>query len=257
MKAEKIPRLESDFDITGIDNQGKKHLLTAESIAFNNGTEKMDYTRLKPASGDTSFYYEDKYLKDQIVIHYTIGYLPGDVGTLTTHDDHVSVAFLIGRNGKIYNLFPSVAWSYHLGKNAVGGNEVNSKRSIGIELSNIGPLVLRNNDLMTSYKDKNGNYSDVYCSLNDTALYVKQTYRDFDYYATFTPLQYKSLVTLLRYLTDRYKIPREFIAVPQRYETLQTVPAFKGIVTHVNYRLDKKDIGPTFDWDTVINGVKA
>jgi len=257
MKAEKIPKLESDFEVTGIDNQGKKHVLTAESIAFNNGAEKMDYTRVKPASGDKSFYYEDKFTKEQIIIHYTIGYLPGDVGTLTTKDNHVSVAFLIGRNGKIYNLFSSAAWSYHLGKSAVGGNEMNSKKSVGIELSNIGPLVLRNNDLMTCYKDKNGNYSDVYCSLNEKTLYVKQTYRNFEYYATYTPEQYKSLVILLRYLTNRYNIPREFISLPERFDTIQTVPGFKGIVTHVNYRTDKVDIGPAFDWDGVINGVKA
>ena len=257
MKAEKIPQLESSFDLKGIDNQGKKHILTSESIPFNNGTEKMEYVRVKSSTDDKSFYYEDKFPKDQIVIHYTIGYLPGDIGTLTTRDNHVSVPFLIGRNGTIYNLFPSAAWSYHLGKNAVGGNEVNSKRSIGIELSNIGPLVLKNNDLMSSYKDKDGNYSDVYCSLNEKFLYVKQTYRNFDYYATFTPEQYSSLIVLLRYLTDRYGIPREFVPIPERFDTIQAVTGFKGIVTHVNYRLDKGDIGPAFDWDQLISGVKA
>lgn len=257
MKAEKIPALEANFDKTGTDNQGKKHLITKESIPFANNTEKLDYTRLKLADGDKSFYFEEKYPKDQIVIHYTVGYLPGDVGTLTTKDDHVSVPFLIGRNGNIYNIFPSTCWSYHLGKNALGGNEARSKRSVGIELSNIGPLILKNNELYTSYKDKTGQYFDVYCSVNDKELYTKQLYRNFEYYATFTREQYDALVILLRFLTAKYNIPREFMSLPSRFETTQMAVSFKGIVTHVNYRTDKYDIGPAFDWDYVIQKVKA
>jgi hypothetical protein len=46
---------------------------------------------------------------------------------------------------------------------------------------------------------------------------------------------------------------------PERYEimTEQGFIGFTGIVTHVNCRKDKVDIGPAFDWNKVIQAVNA
>ena len=129
MRVEKISDHEKDFDQNGIDGDGKAFRLTPSSIAIPNENSNMDYVLAKPKNGDESYYYADAQEKDQIVLHYTMGYLKGDFAQLTRSDNHVSVAFVIGRNGTIYNLFASRFWSYHLGRGAVGGNATRSKKT--------------------------------------------------------------------------------------------------------------------------------
>jgi N-acetyl-anhydromuramyl-L-alanine amidase AmpD len=253
MRVEKIEGHEKSFDASGVDNSGKKHNLIKKTIEIFGEDSFMNYVEVRPSSGDESYFFKTKPDKDQIVLHFTMGYLKGDIETLTQKDYHVSVPFVIGRNGTIYNLFPSYFWSYHLGKAAVGGNRPRSRASIGIEISNIGPLKKNGDNLVTAHKD-NG----IYCSLAQTGFYEEKSFRNFDYYATFTDKQYDSLIVLLRYLTARYEIPRNFHGEDTRYVTSKASALLKGIVSHVNYRPTRKtDIGPAFDWDRVINGVKS
>jgi len=252
MRVEKIEEHEERFDASGTDSSGKEHTLIKKSIEIFGEDSFMNYVEVRPSSGDESYFYNVKADKDQIVLHYTMGYLKGDIAALSKKDYHVSVPFVIGRNGTIYNLYPSAYWSYHLGKGAVGGNQTRSRASIGIEISNIGPLNKNGDNLVTTYSD-----DDIYCGLDQKDFYEEKSFRNFDYYATFTDKQYDSLIVLLRYLTARYKIPRDFPGEDTRYVTSEASALFKGIVTHVNYRATgKTDIGPAFDWDRVIKGVK-
>jgi len=134
--------------------------------------------------------------------------LKGDLATLCKNDEHMSVAYVVARNGAVYELFNPKYWSYHLGKGSVGGNEVCSKRSIGIELSNIGPLSKSGDDFITAYGDK-------YCGVADTTSYTKLAtpYRGNEYFATFTDKQYESLNLLLEYLCTEFSIPKTLLPV--------------------------------------------
>ena len=85
--------------------------------------------------GQATYYYPEKTPKERIVLHFTAGNLRGDLITLTG-DQHVSVPYVIARNGTIFQLFNPEHWSYHLGRGSVGGNTAQSKVTIGIELSN-------------------------------------------------------------------------------------------------------------------------
>ena len=249
MRVDNIHNHEADFDATGIDSSGKKHILSNKSVYITGEQNRMNYVRVKPASKDESYFYKSKVDKDQIVLHYTLGYLKGDIATLTQHDYHVSVPFIIGRNGKIYNLFFSGYWAYHLGPGAVGGNKTRSQKTIGIELSNIGGLKKTDKGMATYY-------TDIYCNNDQTDYFKDQKFRRFDYFATYTDAQYKSLIILLRYLTTRYNIERKFLPEEDRYKTDRSVIDFGGIVSHVNYRHSgKEDIGPAFDWNRIIQGV--
>lgn len=252
MRPDKIETHEADFDERGTDSHGKRFRMTRHSIDIPGESASMPYVKLDPESGDKSFYYEERAPKDQIVLHYTLGYLKGDIATLTTPDNHVSVPFVIGRNGTIYNLFPSAYWSYHLGKGAVGGNTIRSKATVGIEISNIGGLKRVGNQMHTYYAN------DVYCNPDENSHFISSPYRRFEYYATYTDAQYRSLIVLLRYLTARYNIQRKFMDEAVRFEAHERVVNFGGIVSHVNYRNEgKEDIGPAFDWQRVIAGVQA
>lgn len=220
--------------------------LTGESLTFT-------LHEYEPA-GTSGYYYEEKFAKKRIVLHFTAGYLGGDLTTLTKKDYHVSTPFVIGRNGAVVRLFSSALWSYHLGikGTAYGPSGLEDKSSIGIEISNIGPLQESGGKLLTIYKD-------AYCSLADHEAYIKldQPYRGYSYFASYTDAQYDSIIILLRYLTTQYQIPRAFLPEEKRYLPSTDVVNFPGIVSHVNYReTGKWDIGPAFDWARVIDGVQ-
>ena len=262
MKHTSIQALEETIFSTG--NNGE-YDLTNISVPFENNKLTMRGVFAKPKNR-SKYFHDVVHKKERIVLHFTAGQLRSDLQALTQHDFHVSVAFVIARSGTIYQLFPSKFWSGHIGKgigNIQTGN-AEDKKTIGIELSNYGFLAEHDQNLETIYsrkKDKNGNpVLDVYCTKADKHAYTKidKPFRNQSFYATHTSEQYDSLVVLLRYLTEKFNIPREFLPEPERYEATQSVLTFKGIVSHINYREDGKwDIGQAFDWNTVISGVRA
>jgi N-acetylmuramoyl-L-alanine amidase len=247
MKATSIPGHEQSFVTTGIDSQGKKFKLKPVTLTVAGKPETIKVIDCIRDNNDTSFYYKEVAPKERIVLHYTAGYVKGDIGRLTTQGDRVSVPYVIARSGDIYRLWDDSNWAYHLGSGVPGGNTEMSKRSIAIEISNIGHLIKSGQNLVTSYSQ-----TDVYCALTDTAFYTKVStpYRGQTYFAAFTEAQYASVSKLLKYLLAKYpSIGRTLVNLPQRYEVMPSAPSFKGIMSHVNFRADKLDIGPAFGWE--------
>jgi N-acetyl-anhydromuramyl-L-alanine amidase AmpD len=255
MHARDLPAFEAGFRGDGLDSSGRRHTLRPLSVPIPGENRNLEVVRLKPADGIETYYTAEAAPKERVALHFTTGYIRGDVRVLTVPKSEparrVSVPFIIARDGNIYNLFDSRYWAYHLGPTAVGGNTAMSRSSVGVEISNIGPLLQQGQSLITTTS------KEVYCHLNESTYFRKASYRGFSYYASFTDAQYASLITLLRYLTSRFNIPRRFLPLASRYETRNDIPTFRGIVSHVNFRNDKFDIGPAFDWDRVIRGVTA
>ncbi|MEJ7766629.1 MAG: N-acetylmuramoyl-L-alanine amidase [Chitinophagaceae bacterium] len=213
------------------------------------------------------YYYAVEHPKERILLHFTAGHIRSDLSTLTTNKRHVSVPFVIGRDGTIYQLFSSKFFSGNIGKgigNIDTGN-AQDKATISIEISNYGYLAERDGNLETFYSRLTDDFGgkapvDIYCSLSEKEAYIKQEapFRGQTYFASYTEAQYNSTIILLRYLTAQYKIPRQFLPEPERYTASENVLLFKGIVSHVNYRAGGKwDIGPAFDWKKLIDGVQA
>jgi N-acetyl-anhydromuramyl-L-alanine amidase AmpD len=244
MLASKIDAYELNFNTNKIDAQGDHYDFTIDN------SRGFPLAYLTPKSGISGYFYPETTQKDSIVLHFSCGFLAGDIATLVEQDSRMSVHYVLGRNGVAYQLFNTAYWSYHLGKGCVGGNTLNSKRSVAIEISNIGPLVERGSFLVDIY-------GGIYCDLSDQQYYVKlpNPYRGYQYYATFTEKQYVSLKTLITYLCGKWNIPRKFLPELDRYNIFKdnaSACAFKGIVSHVNYRADGKvDIGPAFDWSKI------
>ena len=253
MRVNRIPIWEDRVKTTG--NNGL-YQVKQFSVPILGDCRNLDGYLISPSSGYQGYFYAEKIKKEKIVLHFTAGYLTGDLSVLMNKQrGHVSVPFVLARDGSIYRPFSSSYWSYHLGRGSMGGNAAESKKSIGIELSNIGYLTLDpvNNTLNTIY-------GRAYCSVNDTHLYTKldTPFRGQHYYATFTDEQYDSVISLLRYLTAQYDIPRQFLSEDVRYKYTDKVLGFKGILSHVNYRSSGKwDFGPAFDWERVMSGVMA
>jgi len=249
MKATSIPNHENSFQTSGVDSAEKKFILKEGTFTIKGTADTVKIMDCARDNGDKSFFYQEETAKKKIVLHFTMGYLKGDIATLTKQ--HVSVPFVVGRNGVIYNLFASKYWSYHLGPGAKGGNTAMSKECIGIEISNIGPLKLIGNNLVTTYSN-----TDVYCSLAETQYYTKLNtkYRGYEYFATFTAAQYGAIRKLLMFLCAKYNLPKTFVNEPVRYDVMTDAgfAGYTGIVSHVNCRTDKVDVGSAFDWNKIM-----
>jgi N-acetylmuramoyl-L-alanine amidase len=250
MKARNIPTHEATFLNTGVDSLGKKFKLKKMKVDVPGETAKLTIIDCKRDNGDNSYFYKEVTPKDKIVLHFTAGYLKGDIATLTTPGNHVSVSYVIGRRGDIFRLFDDKYWSYHLGPGATGGNTQMSKSSIGIEISNIGYLKKIGNNLVSAYSN-----TDVYCTLADTTYYqtLNTPFRNEKYFASYTNEQYASLVKLLKHLTHKHPtVNRTLLDINKRYQYLTDPSQLKGIVSHINFRQSGKwDIGPGFDWSRV------
>src|SRR5262245_53443198 len=120
MKATSISGHEASFQENGTDALGKKFILTPGEFKIKGTNESVSIIDCVRSNNDKSYYYQEQTTKRKIIIHYTMGYLKGDIATLTK--GHVSVPFVVGRNGNIYNLFASKLWSYHLGSVDVSVN---------------------------------------------------------------------------------------------------------------------------------------
>jgi N-acetyl-anhydromuramyl-L-alanine amidase AmpD len=88
--------------------------------------------------------------------------------------------------------------------------------------------------------------------LDEEEKYQKVNYRGIDYFATFSRAQFSAVAKLVQNLCDRFSIPR---IVPGKDKRPDFDPPFyssyKGIATHANFRGDKWDIGPSYDWESL------
>jgi N-acetyl-anhydromuramyl-L-alanine amidase AmpD len=187
--------------------------------------------------------------KDLIVLHFTAGLSARSaVDTWRSKPEHVATAYVVDGDGTIYEVFDPSFWAYHLG---IKGTSVHDKRSVGIEIANVGPL-----------KQSPGNqralnwwpaeFRRQYCLLDEEEKYRKVNYRGIDYFATFSAAQYSAVAKLVQHLCDRLSIPRIVPGKDKRPDfDLPFYSSYKGIATHANFRRDKWDIGPCYDWESL------
>jgi len=254
MNYQRIQKIEATYKA----QKASSFILKPFAFALSNGA-RLKGLACRPAKKYSSYYYGKVVKKEKIVLHFTAGHLQGDLNQLTQKNYHVSVAFVIARDGTIYQLHHSKHWAYHLGKHAKGGNETQSQKAIGIEISNYGPLIPKEGKMETihSRPKEKPTIIDVYCQETDADKFVQlpDAYRQRNYFATYTDQQYEQLIVLIKYLSTQHDIPINFLPESQRFLTTDAVIDFKGITSHVNYRKDKVDIGPAFNWAQLITGL--
>ena len=230
MTPETISERESKFALKLIDSTAKQ-FTAGNKIDLGNG---FFITPLSTVF--KSYFYQTRTEKKQICLHFTVGVLPGDIATLTKENNHMSVQYVVDRLGFVYRLFPDDFWSYHLGSTAIGGNSVMSKQSIGIEISNYGPLRLKDD----KYVDAYGN---TYTT--DDSLVDAVSYRGYDFYAKMSDRQKEAVARLMVYLSERHNIPLTFKdCIGDVFETAEEAVSFRGIFCHSNVRKDKYDLPP-------------
>jgi N-acetyl-anhydromuramyl-L-alanine amidase AmpD len=230
--------------------------LTTDSMDGDSPVDTGDNEPTTPSAlpiDQTSFvlprkeFYPEATKKDLIVLHFTAGGTArGAFYTWLNNPEHVGTAYIVDTDGVIYELFDPSYWAYHLG---IKGMSIHDRRSIGIEIVNVGPL-------KPSPLDSNvlnwwpNNWGTRWCVKEQMDRYVESSFRGVGCFAAFPEPQMKSVGALVKHLCDRFNIKKCIPPRAQRSEyDLSYFRSYLGIAAHQNYRADKWDVGPAFNWD--------
>src|SRR5882724_6857752 len=155
--------------------------------------------RLPPDS-----YFPEKPTKDLVILHHTVG---GSAESTfeywRTDEQHIGTAYIVDRDGTVYEVFPPECWAYHLGLKTT--REVD-KRSIGIEIASEGALLERDGNFYAFGRLTEGTrYSGPVFDIADSAtspsgiqaVTTPMLWRDYRYFAQYTPAALASVFALV------------------------------------------------------------
>lgn len=204
----------------------------------------IDTTKFKLPEGQ---YVKEETKKDLLVLHFTAGGSAASAFNTWKNDkDRVATAFILDVDGTIYQTFDPKYYAFHLG---FKGSWKNDQRSIAIEIANFGPLK-KDGEKLYSWPN---NYKNFYCNASEAYKYTNRSFRGFDYFAAFTESQIKKIGGLVEHITTTYNIPKVLPPVEYREKYDPTYFSnWTGIASHQNYRPDKLDIGPAFNFDWIV-----
>ena len=186
--------------------------------------------------------------KDLIVLHFTAGQSAKSAFiTWAQNPIRVATSYLVDPDGSIYELFDPAQWAFHLGIKGTNGRH--DKRSIGVEIANVGPLKPAPNNANQLNWWPN-DWGTRWCRRDEVSKYTEASYRGIDFFATFPNDQIDATGALVRHLCERFNIPKKIPGGLRRTAfELPHFSKFKGVASHQNFRKDKWDVGPAFDWD--------
>ena len=210
-------------------------------------------------------YYKEAFTKHLIVIHHTVG--SSAKSTLEfwkNTPERVGTAYIIERNGVIYEVFNPIYWCHHLGLKSAVNTQLN-RASIGIELASEGALRSGeelNKKLGVDRFDPMYLYAfdiDVSPFARAKKLYHKETdvekyddvgeyWRGYRYFDVYDPPQLDSLFGLVNHLCQTFNIPKRLLMGDRSRFDLSTVVGFEGVIGHCNVRNDKSDPSKSFSW---------
>lgn len=179
-------------------------------------------------------FYPEAVLKRQIVFHHTAG--GGGKSSIdgwAKDKMRVGTPFVIERDGKILQAFPSIYWAFALGLNTPNFRSIEAA-AVQIELASYGYL-----------KEVNKVYINAYGGLvdNKNVYTLPKIWRGFQHFEKYTDAQIESLYMLTIYLSEKFTILPKFVG--DVFNINQSAIAGRdGIYTHACFRSDKTDIYP-------------
>lgn len=198
-------------------------------------------------------YHAAQFKKDLIMLHFTASSTASSVchawrGKVGGQIQRVATAYVVDTDGTIYEFFPPECWAWHLGMTEMNPGSINDKRSIGIEIVNPGPLRPdKTNPAQLNWWPSN--FGVKYCTTAEKEKYVEAPFRGEKRFAAFPQVQSLAVQALVKKIASDFSIPTTLPPVDKRtvYDP-RYFSQFRGIASHQNFRADKVDIGPAFDW---------
>lgn len=184
--------------------------------------------------------YLESWPKRQVYIHHTVG---GSAESSFKHwlqqPEKIGTAYIIDRDGTIYEVFPPQFWCHHLGLKHKRNNELN-QRSIGIEIASEGALKMVDG-ILRAFDGK--------AIFRDAAVDHGEEWRGYRYFDVYEPAQEKSLYKLVKHLCEQYSVPKKCIDQKESTTFSEKFFDFNGILGHCQVRQDKTDPHPRFRFD--------
>lgn len=175
--------------------------------------------------------------KSGIALHHTVGGSAASTLRWWLQDRQmVGTAFMIGRDGTVYEVFDPEGWAWQFGLPWSTAKRIHfERRFIGIEICSEGGLL-----------DSDGR---LYCfdrvssrteKLRDEAFDFGADYRGYRWFSRYLPAQVDSLCALVDSLCTRFDIPRR-APTPFFDHHGEALTDFEGIIGHAMVRPDKSD----------------
>jgi hypothetical protein len=193
-----------------------------------------------------SEYFAEPQAKSGIALHHTvcadavtaIDWWRTDK-TLEGNRRRVATAYVIDRDGTVFELFDPEHWAFHLGVPWAQRKRVAfEQRFIGIEIASEGGLREYDGRLY-AYNEIAGAFEKP----REEAFECPTDYRGYHWFDRYEPEQSTSLGRLVNDLCQRFAIPRVYPEKPFVYYG-EALASFKGVIGHAMVRSDKSDPAP-------------
>jgi N-acetyl-anhydromuramyl-L-alanine amidase AmpD len=194
----------------------------------------------------TDQYYQTAHKKQSIFLHHTAGgTAEGAIRWFDQTPEAVGTAYVIDRDGTIFQVFDDAKWAFHLG--VKGDNNDAEKQSIGIEIVARGWLVEENGKFFhyPLFPNKAGKTEIP----KDEVWEFKNKWQGYKYYHKYTDAQIRATVALVAMLMKKYDIkPQKDFDKFFQFNPDVAMKNLPGIWSHTAVRKDKTDIVPHEDF---------
>lgn len=183
-------------------------------------------------------YHKEETPKSLIVLHHTVGgSAQSTLDWWAQTPERVGTAFVVDRDGTVYEMFDPKYWAAHLG--IKGDKNVIDRRSIGIEMVGWGGLTKANGGF-TALDGKKHLDIAMFYEGSPRLVTLEQPYRGYRYFEVYYPAQVTAVVALVKKLQAQFNISSAVHPTADR--TVQ------GVTHHAALRPDKSDLHPGWDW---------
>jgi hypothetical protein len=184
-----------------------------------------------------SQYFPSSEAKSGIALHHTVGGSAKSTFEFWKGNaDQVGTAYIIDRDGTIYEVFEPDAWAWQFGLRWAPAEKIAfEKRFIGIEIASEGALTESGGQLYCF-----GTISPRSLKPRDEVFDCGHDYRGFRYFDRYEPAQMSALCGLVSSLCDTFHIPKQVPSNPLEFRG-EGLKQFQGIIGHTMVRTDKTD----------------
>lgn len=190
--------------------------------------------------------------KSLLVLHHTVGgSWRSTFDWWRTTPERIGTAYLVERDGAVFEVFDPRSWAYHLGLKGVGSRV--DRRAIGIEICSEGGL---RRGPAVSHAEPGGELY-AFGSTAARSIFRGEThrvpgmgFRGFEWFAAYTEPAIESVVRLVDRLCSEHGVPRRTPADHLGFDA--ALFDFEGIVGHHHLRADKSDVHPGFPWAELV-----
>ena len=184
-------------------------------------------------------FYAEISQKKTIILHHTAGMTAdGAINWWNQTPEAVGTAYVIDRDGTIYEVFNPDCWAWSLGI----GNRTLEKQTVAIEIVSAGQLVQEGAQFKfyPLFPSKIGGQ----VVPNDEVITFDTPYKGCKYYHKYTDAQVQSTLDLVKSLVDKYQIQVQDLKDFWIYNPKVSAENRPGIYSHTTVLQEKSDIFP-------------